>query len=218
MAANSPPQADNDAMDFETAAESIVSVGRRLDKRGLAPATAGNYSVRLADGTFAITASGVHKGRLSAQDVMRVSPSGAAVDGGRPSAETLVHCLIYSVDRRAGAVLHTHSIAGTALSRAYSGKTSIAFEGYEVLKAYPGVVTHETIVSMPLIENDQDMPVLAERLRPILEAQSPMLPAFYIRGHGLYAWGPAIAEAENIAEASEFLIACAWEEWKGTRR
>jgi methylthioribulose-1-phosphate dehydratase len=71
---------------------------------------------------------------------------------------------------------------------------------------------------MPLIDNSQDMPALADRLRPILAGQASLLPAFYIRGHGLYAWGPDMAAAENIAEACEFLIACAWEEWKGVRR
>jgi methylthioribulose-1-phosphate dehydratase len=205
-------------MDLATATQSIVGVGLRLGQAGLAPATAGNYSVRLADGSLAITASGVHKARLTAGDVIRVSEVGAALAGGAPSAETPLHCLIYRLDPGAGAVLHTHSIAGTALSRACAGRASIPFEGYEVAKAYPGVVSHDATVSMPLIENDQDIAAMAERLRPILEAQSPLLPAFYIRGHGLYAWGPNIAAAETIAEASEFLIACAWEEWKGNRR
>lgn len=199
--------------DFASAAQALVEAGRRLDARGLAPATAGNYSQRLADGTLAITVSGAHKGRLSPAEIMRVSAHGEALDGKKPSAETLLHCLVYQVDPGAGAVLHTHSVAGTVLSRALAGDAMV-FDGYEVAKIYPGIGTHDVRIAMPLVDNSQDMPALAAQLRPILTAQSPLLPAFYIRGHGLYAWGPTLEQAEHVVEASEFLIACAWEEMK----
>ena len=69
-------------------------------------------------------------------------------------------------------------------------------------------------IALPLVDNTQDMAALAEQLRPVLAAQNPLIPAFYIRGHGLYAWGPDMAAAEAMVEACEFLLACAWEEWK----
>jgi methylthioribulose-1-phosphate dehydratase len=199
--------------DFNNAAKVLVEAGRRLDARGLAPATAGNYSQRLDDGTLAITVSGAHKGRLGLAEIMRVSAQGEPLDGKKPSAETLLHCLVYEVDPGAGAVLHTHSVAGTVLSRALDGDAMI-FDGYEVAKIYPGVSTHDVRIVMPLVDNSQDMPALAAQLRPILAAQNPILPAFCIRGHGLYAWGPTLDQAEHVVEASEFLIACAWEEMK----
>ncbi len=49
--------------DFAGAAAAIVATGYRLDQRGLAPATGGNYSIRLSDGSLAVTVSGAHKGR-----------------------------------------------------------------------------------------------------------------------------------------------------------
>lgn len=200
--------------EFAAAARAIVETGRRLDQRGLAPATAGNYSIRLADGSLAVTVSGAHKGRLDEGQVMRVSATGQPLDGKKPSAETLLHCLIYHIDPSAGAALHTHSIAGTVLSQALRGAAAIGLAGYEMLKVYPGVTTHEIEVALPLVENSQDMRRLAETLQPLLAGQSPPLPAFYIRGHGLYAWGPTIAAAENIVEGSEFLLACEWERMK----
>ena len=200
-------------IEFPAAAAAIAATGRRLDARGYAPATAGNYSARLADGTIAVTVSGAHKGRLSEADVMRVSAAGDALDAGTPSAETLLHCLIYDVDPAAGAVLHTHSVTGTVLSRALLGSTEIVLEGYELLKIY-GTGTHDTTVWLPLVDNSQDMAALAAQLRPVLAEQSPRIPAFYIRGHGLYAWGPDLAAAEAVAEGTEFLLACAWEQLK----
>jgi len=204
--------------DFAAAAAAIVETGRRLDARGLAPASGGNYSVLLGDGTIAITLSGVHKGRLSSDQIMRVSHAGLSLDGKKPSAETLLHCLVYAVDPAARCVLHTHSVAGTVLSRALADARSIVLTGYELLKIYPGLGTHDASVAMPLVDNSQDMAALAEQLQPLLTGRLPgssqCLPAFYIRGHGLYGWGPTIAAAENVVEASEFLIACEWETLK----
>lgn len=195
-------------------AAAIIDVGERLDRRGWAPATAGNYSMRLDDGSIAVTVSGAHKGRLTNDQVMRVSPGGVSLDGKRPSAETLLHCLVYEVDPAANAVLHTHSIAGTVLSRALRDAAAIRLSGYELLKIFPGVDTHATTAAILLVDNDQDMPALSARLRPQLLREAPRLPVFYVRGHGLYAWGNTMAEAEHIVEATEFLLACAWEELK----
>ena len=90
---------------LDQAAAEIIAIGRRLDTRGLAPATAGNYSMRLDDGSIAVTVSGAHKGRLSEAQVMRVNAGGASLDGKKPSAETLLHTMVYAVDPGAGAVL-----------------------------------------------------------------------------------------------------------------
>lgn len=198
-------------MDYDAAAQAIIQVGVRLDRNGLAPATAGNYSVRLPDGTIALTVSGGHKGRLRADQVMRASAGGVALDGKKPSAETLLHCLIYAVDPGAGGILHTHSVTGVVLSRALRDASEIVFDGYELLKVFPGIDTHASRVAIPLIDNGQDMAAMAEKLRPLLAAQDPVVPAFYIRGHGLYAWGGTIAEAEHVVEAVEYLLACEWE-------
>lgn len=199
-------------MDFAAAAQLIVETGRRLDARGLAPATAGNYSVRLDDGSIAVTVSGAHKGRLTADGVMRVDGAGRALDAKRPSAETLLHCLVYEADPSAGAVLHTHSVSGTVLSRALGD--AIVLTGYELLKIFPGTDTHDTSITIPLVDNSQDMAAMAEELRPLIAASQPIVPAFYIRGHGLYGWGPTMDAAENMIEAIEFLLTCAWEELK----
>jgi len=200
--------------DLPSLAQALAEAGGRLDARGLAPATAGNYSARLADGAILITRSGAHKGRLTQPQFMRVAPDGAAIDPGKSSAETLLHCLVYAVDPGAGAVLHTHSVAGTVLSRALEGRDGMELADYELLKIFPGVTTHRTSVTLPLVDNSQDMPALAAQLRPILERQEPPIPAFYIRGHGLYAWGPTLEAAEAMVEGCEFLLACAWEELK----
>ena len=193
------------AVSFPEAQAAIVAVGRWLDGKGWAPATSGNYSVRLDDGSFAVTVSGRHKGRLTPEDVMRVGEAGESLDGKRPSAETALHLALYRAFPEAGAVLHSHSPAAVGLSRAVTGN-GYALTGHEMLKALPGITTHETSVLLPIVENSQDMAAIEVAITPrVLEPDG--IPAYLIRSHGLYGWGRDMAEAERVIEAVEWMIA-----------
>lgn len=196
-------------MRFEDAAQQIVDVGRRMDARGWAPAGAGNYSVRLDDGSFAVTVSGTHKGRIGLSDVMRVDGDGLSLDGRTPSAETLLHVQLYRLRPQVGAVLHTHSVAATVLSRRLGG-TVLRLQDYEVMKAFPGVDSHATAIDLPVLDNDQDMVALCRNVDAVLGAA----PAYLIRGHGLYGWGRDPEEAARVIEAAEFLLDCELEHMK----
>jgi len=191
---------------FDKAAAQIVEAGRRLDARGWAMAGAGNYSVRLADGSFAITASGRHKGYLTPADVMRVDAAGASLDGRKPSAETLLHMAVYRCRPEANAVLHTHSVQGVALSRA-ARREAIVLRGYEMAKALPGFATHEEDVTVPVFDNDQDMERVAPRVERVL-SEAVQTPLFILRGHGLYAWAGSMEQAICAIEGAEHMLAC----------
>jgi methylthioribulose-1-phosphate dehydratase len=197
----------------ESAIREIIAVGRRLDARGLAPATSGNYSMRVSDGQIAITVSGRHKGRLRAADVMLVDGDGRALDGRKPSAETPLHLQLYRLYPRVQAVLHVHSVAAVALTRLSPDGTRFSLQGYEMLKAFPGVTTHEARVDIPVFDNSQDTPALARSIATRL-AGDPPPPAYLIRGHGLNAWGESLEEAERVLEALEHLLACELQTWQ----
>ena len=190
------------------ARDDIIRAGRRMDQRGWVPATAGNISVRLSDGSIAITRSGGHKGFLTAESVIAVDMEGAALTpGDRPSAETLLHCQIYRRFAGTGAVLHGHSIAGTVLSMEERAP-QLVFQGYEVQKIFAGQTTHEIGLMLPLIANDQDMVRLAGMIGPRL-GEAPM--GYLIRGHGAYVWAEDMDMALARLEGLEFLLACALE-------
>jgi methylthioribulose-1-phosphate dehydratase len=192
---------------LETAVLDIIAVGRRLDARGLAAATSGNYSLRLGEDRIAITVSGSHKGRLSAADVMLVDGAGRSLDERTPSAETPLHVQLYRQYPEVQAVLHAHSVAAVALTRARPKATLLPLQGYEMLKALPGINTHEARVDIPIFENSQDTPALGRSVAARLAAGSAP-PAYLIRGHGMNAWGRSLAEAERVLEALEHLLAC----------
>jgi methylthioribulose-1-phosphate dehydratase len=191
---------------LEAARQTLIEVGAAFHARGWVPATSGNFSARLPDGRIAITASGGHKGRLAEADIMTLEADGRATDDRRPSAETPLHLQIYRLFADVGAVLHTHSPGGVALSRAFPALSDWTIQGHELLKALPGQTTHQAAVSLPIVDNDQDMAVLAAAIEPHL-IRRPAPPAYLIRGHGLYAWGRDVAEAERVVEALEWLFA-----------
>ena len=184
----------------------IVAVGRWLDSKGWAPATSGNYSLRLDDGNFAVTVSGRHKGRLTEDDVMSVDAEGRSLDGKKPSAETALHLALYRLFPETGAVLHSHSPAAVGLTRAFPDAGGYTLSGHEMLKALPGMTTHDTEVTIPIVPNSQGMAEIEAAITPRLLAPGAA-PAYLIRGHGLYGWGRDMAEAERVIEAVEWMIA-----------
>ena len=105
-----------------------------------------------------------------------------------------------------GAVLHTHSTSSTVLSMAI--RRDIRIDGYEMLKAFPGIDTHETTVDVRNYPNDQDMEALAREVEADYSAARFTVPGFLISGHGLYAWGADVDAARRHVEAFEFLLEC----------
>jgi methylthioribulose-1-phosphate dehydratase len=188
---------------FNEAAEALVSAGRTIAQQGWVPATSGNFSVRLPGDEIAITVSGAHKGYLTAEDVMRVDLDGRPLEDKRPSAETLLHVQLYRHDPAIGAVLHTHSINATVVSRLAG--SALLMEDLEILKAFAGVDTHETRLQVPVFDNDQDMQRLARHVEAWLGERAPA-PGYLIAGHGLYTWGATLSEALRHLEAFEYLF------------
>lgn len=185
----------------------IIDAGRFLYGRGWSPATSSNYSTRLSASEALLTVSGKHKGQLGLDDVLATDMEGNSLEPGKkPSAETLLHTQLYNWRPEIGAVLHTHSVNATVLSRLTPGD-SITFEDYELQKAFSGVSTHASRVRVPIFDNDQDIPRLAGNVQPWLDAH-PDCVGYLIRGHGLYTWGPCMSDALRQIEAFEFLFEC----------
>ena len=55
------------------------------------------------------------------------------------------------------------------------------------------------------MENDQDMPRLADKVAAALESSADCH-AFLLRRHGLYTWGATVPEAVRHVEIVEFLL------------
>ena len=150
--------------------------------------------------------SGVDKGELKPEQLLSIDENAQIVSAhdGKPSDESLLHLRIVK-DRGAGAVLHTHSVWNTILSDLYASEGGVTIKDYEMLKGLNGVRTHEHTEFLPIIENSQDMPALAE-LVGITLTKHPTAHGFLLRRHGLYSWGRTLAEAKRHIEILEFLF------------
>ena len=95
--------------------EEICRVGRSLFERGYIHATAGNISVRLADG-FLITPTDACLGHLDPARLARLDAAGAQTGGDRASKTLALHRRIYAAAADAGCVIHTHSTNLVALT------------------------------------------------------------------------------------------------------
>ena len=195
--------------DYPELVYALCDACRRLGERGWCRATSGNFSARIDSGHSLITQSGKQKSRMSANDLMICRFDGTPVDDAcRPSAETPLHHCLYQLDDGIGAVLHTHSVAATLLSRHAHGP--IAVTGFEMQKALAGIASHEAQVSIAVFDNNQDMDALARQVQDAFDSFA--VPGFLIAGHGLYAWGRDLEEAERHIEGFEFLFECLWQE------
>lgn len=190
-------------------AAELASIGRFASERGWVPATSGNFSARIDERHAVITRSGIDKGNITPSDLIAI-----ALDERLPagvSAEAPLHVARYHRDSAVRAIAHVHSVAATVLSRADSAQGFVALDGFEMQKVLAGVHTHEGTIRLPVIANAQDTGALAHVVENVL-GEKPSVPGYLLAGHGLYAWGATITQAQRHLEGLEFLLRCALEE------
>ena len=193
---------------FQEIAAGLAATAKSFHARGWLLGTSGNLSavIQREPLLLAMSPSGFDKGELRADQLLSIDQNARIVDrqGGKPSDESLLHIRIVR-ERGAGAVLHTHSIWNTILSDVYAQESGVRIEGYEMLKGLQGVSTHEHAEWLPIIENSQDMPTLAETVGETLNKHKAAH-GFLLRRHGLYSWGENLAQAKRHIEILEFLL------------
>jgi methylthioribulose-1-phosphate dehydratase len=193
---------------FEELAVSLAAIAKGFHGRGWLLGTSGNLSavVQREPLRLAMSPSGIDKGELTPDQLLSIDENARIVSdhGGKPSDESLLHIRIVK-ERGAGAVLHTHSIWNTIFSDLYASEGGVKIEGYEMLKGLEGVRTHEHSEWLPIIDNSQNMPALAEIVGQTLK-ETPAAHGFLLRRHGLYSWGDTVAQAKRHIEILEFLL------------
>lgn len=195
-------------------AQQLCTAMAFVHQRGWCDGTGGNFSCTLGHDPLHLlmAPSGVDKGSVTPKQLIVVDQGGVVVDGkGRASAETFLHLTI-AEETGAGAILHTHSQAGTLLSQHYRPKGGqdcgqLVLRDLEMLKGLEGVQTHATTVTVPVLANDQDLQLLSSAARSCLHNAPHGL---LIAGHGLYAWGHDLHGARRHLEIHEFLLEQHW--------
>lgn len=169
----------------------IARVAKRLYERRLISALAGNVSARPRGASyFWITPSGVFKGELGEDSLVKVDLEGSVLEGYlRPSVEWRMHALIYKRRDDVRAVVHAHNPVATALSSLGEGVFAEIEES--VLVGKVAVVPPAPPGSLELAEMTAD--AIAERGASLVVLQR----------HGVVAVGRNLLEAEARVEAVE---------------
>jgi methylthioribulose-1-phosphate dehydratase len=193
---------------FSEIASKLARIAYSLHARGWMLGTSGNLSavVDREPLRLAITPSGADKGELTAEQIILIDEDAKrlADHTGKPSDESPLHVSVIKT-LGAGAVIHTHSVWATMLSNVHALEGGLGIEGYEMLKGLQGVKTHLHREWIPIFDNSQDMPALAETILETL-LQQDTIHAFLLRRHGLYTWGRDLKEAQRHVEILEFLL------------
>lgn len=97
-------------------ADQLVMMMNRIYYRGMTTTSGGNLSIRDDNGDMWITPSGIDKGMLTRDDIMRVKADGTIEGRHRPSVEYPFHLSVFRRRPDIGAVLHAHSPGLVAFS------------------------------------------------------------------------------------------------------
>ena len=166
----------------------VAAAGRMLAAEGLVTGTSGNLSLRAGE-RIAVTPTGVALAALTDEDVAVVCLDGARVDGERaPTSEVDLHLAAYRL-HGAGAVVHTHSPAATALACVLDEVPCIHYLMLGLGGPIP-VVGYETFGT----------PELAEAVARALEGRAAVLMA----NHGTVTVGRDLDDALSNARLLEW--------------
>lgn len=99
--------------------EQICDVCHKMWQKGWVAANDGNVSVKLEDGTFLATPTGMSKSFITPEKLVHIDKEGSileAEDGCRPSSEIKIHLRCYQERKDVGAVLHAHPPVATGFA------------------------------------------------------------------------------------------------------
>ncbi len=99
--------------------QEIVEMGRRLWQRGFVAANDGNISARLDENVLLTTPTGVSKGFMTPEMLLRVDMEGNVLSRDtalRPSSELKMHFEVYRQREDVAAVVHAHPPYSTAFA------------------------------------------------------------------------------------------------------
>lgn len=105
-------------MTEKEARAALVDLGRRSYERAYVAANDGNISCRIAEDTILITPSGVSKGYMTEEMMVKTDLEGRILSGRKPSSEIKMHLRIYREDPKLCGVTHLHPPFATAFSAA----------------------------------------------------------------------------------------------------
>lgn len=172
--------------------EQMCDICHKMWQLGWVAANDGNVSVKLDDGNFLVTPTGISKSFITPEKLLIITKDGEIVEGApgyKPSSEIKMHLRCYRDRDDVGAVVHAHPPAATAFAVAH-----LPMDRYITIES---VIT---IGSVPLT------PYGTPSTDEVPEAVAPYLPehdVFLLENHGALAVGCDLLTAYYRMETLE---------------
>ncbi len=169
----------------------ICEVGHKLWLKGFVAANDGNISVKINDHEYYCTPTGVSKGSLTPDMIIKVDENGKKIEGKlNPSSEIKMHMRVYQKRPDVTAVVHAHPPVATAFTVA-----DIDLDQYILPEAVL------TIGNVPTCDYGTPSTMeIPDSLDPYLQNHD----AFLLRNHGALTVGCTLNKAFFVMEEVEF--------------
>jgi L-fuculose-phosphate aldolase len=177
--------------DDAAAKRDILEAGRRLYQRGYVAANDGNLSARVSDNTVWATPSGVSKGFMTEEMLVKLDLEGNVLEGTyKPSSEIRLHLRIYREAPEVLGVVHAHPPVSAAFAAAgLPLDTALLQEAVVLLGVIP-------VAPFALPGTD----ALADSVAPFVGGYNGAL----LEHHGAVAWGGSVMQALHRLESIEY--------------
>ncbi len=171
----------------------ILEAGRRLYQRAFVAANDGNISARMEDGTIWATPTGVSKGFMTEDMLVRLTPEGEILEGSRKvSSEIAMHLAVYRKNPDLGGIVHAHSPAATAF----------ATQGRD----FDMAVSLETAVQLGVIPCAPYAVTGSKKLAENAASYCEEFNGCFLEHHGAVTWGADVTQALFRTECLEHTI------------
>lgn len=169
----------------------ILEAGRRLYEKGFVASNDGNLSALVGPDSLWTTPTGVSKGFMTEEMLVKVDLTGQMLEGtAKPSSELKMHLRAYQENPDIRAVVHAHPPVGT----------SFAIAGIPLDRPIlPEAVIQLGVVPVaPYAEpGTQEVP---DSIAPFCQAYNAVL----LANHGALTWGDGLMQAYYRMESLEY--------------
>jgi L-fuculose-phosphate aldolase len=174
----------------QEAKEMICEIGRRVYNRNYVAANDGNISVKVGPNEIWTTPTGVSKGYMTPDMMVKMDLSGNVLAGNlKPSSEVKMHLRVYNENPEVNAVVHAHPPVAT----------SFAIAGIPLDKpVFPEAIVLLGIVPVApyALPGTQEVP---DSIAPYCKTHNAVL----LANHGALTWGRDLMEAYFRMESLE---------------
>ncbi len=169
----------------------IVEIGKRMYAKNFVAANDGNISCKVADDLIWATPTGVSKGFMTEDMMVKMRIDGSVLSQGElgPSSEVKMHLRIYQENPNAMGVCHAHPPISTSFAIAGIGLDRAIYPEALVNLGTVPCVHYET-------PGSQGIP---DSIAPYAKDYNALL----LANHGAVAWGSSLMEAWYRLESTE---------------